>query len=101
MSAHQRYSEAQEHRELRQRLVRAGIARPEQEVIPDALPIYIQQLDSPMENMLFRLGPVTTGCLISLVCATEASRGIYVAGVALELPFPDFRFEWLPDPGRS
>jgi hypothetical protein len=101
VSQHQKYSEAQKHRELRQRLVRQGIARPEQEVIPDALPISIQQLDGPMENVLFRLGSAKTGCWISLLCATEATRGVHVRGVRLELTLPDFHFNLLPDPGLS
>jgi len=101
VSQHQKYSEAQKHRELRQRLVREGIARPEQEVIPDALPISIQQLDGPMENVAFRLGSAKTGYWISVLCATEATRGVHVRGVRIELPFPGCHFNLLPDPGLS
>ena len=101
VSRHQRYSEAQKHRELRERLVRVGIARPEQEIIPEALPISIQQLAGALENVAFRLGSMKTGCWISLLCATEATRGVYVRGVRLELPFPGFHFNLLPDPGLS
>ena len=100
MSRHERYSEAQKHRELRERLVRAGIARPEQEIIPEALPISIQQLGGGMENVVFRLGSAKTGYWISLLCATEAT-GVHVRGARLELPFPDFHFNLLSDPGLS
>ena len=88
VSRHQRYSEAQKHRELRERLVRVGIARPEQEIIPEALPISIQQLAGALENVAFRLGSSCRFLAFTLIyCPIQACHPRFTTFLAVRERF--------------